>query len=76
MECGGGLGPIHIWMKNSTRHPLDRVAAPALSTERTVDETLTAKMRNRAGPRHRPQSIDSVIASEAIPRKAIIGTFP
>ncbi len=31
-------------------------------TERTVDETLTAKMRCRAGPRHRPQSIDSVLA--------------
>jgi aminoglycoside phosphotransferase (APT) family kinase protein len=31
-------------------------------TERTVDETLTAKMRSRSGPRHRPQSIDGVIA--------------
>src|SRR6266403_3282024 len=31
-------------------------------TERTVDETLTAKMRCRAGPRHRPPSIDSVLA--------------
>ena len=30
-------------------------------TERTVDEALTAKMRSRAGPPHRPQSIDGVI---------------
>lgn len=30
-------------------------------TERAVDETLTVKMRNRAGPRHTPQSFDSVV---------------
>jgi aminoglycoside phosphotransferase (APT) family kinase protein len=31
-------------------------------TERTVDETLTVKMRGRAGPRHSPQPIDAVIS--------------
>jgi aminoglycoside phosphotransferase (APT) family kinase protein len=30
-------------------------------TERTVDDTLTVKMRGRAGPRHSPQPIDAVI---------------
>jgi aminoglycoside phosphotransferase (APT) family kinase protein len=29
-------------------------------TERTVDETLTGKMRQRSGPRHQPQSVDNV----------------
>src|ERR1700761_9101463 len=31
-------------------------------TERTVDETLTAKMRGRAGPPHRPQPIEAIAA--------------
>lgn len=31
-------------------------------TERTVDETLTAKMRRRSGPRHTPQTFDEVVA--------------
>lgn len=30
-------------------------------TERTVDETLTAKLRNRGGPPHRPQTVASVV---------------
>jgi aminoglycoside phosphotransferase (APT) family kinase protein len=30
-------------------------------TERAVDETLTAKMRRRGGPPHRPQSVESVV---------------
>jgi len=29
-------------------------------TERTVDETLTRKMKHRSGPRHRPQTVASV----------------
>jgi aminoglycoside phosphotransferase (APT) family kinase protein len=31
-------------------------------TERTVDETLTAKMRGRAGPPHRPQAIEGLVS--------------
>jgi aminoglycoside phosphotransferase (APT) family kinase protein len=30
-------------------------------TERTVDETLTGKMRRRSGPRHRPQTVEGVV---------------
>jgi aminoglycoside phosphotransferase (APT) family kinase protein len=30
-------------------------------TERTVDETLTAKMRQRSGPRHTSQSVERVV---------------
>jgi aminoglycoside phosphotransferase (APT) family kinase protein len=45
-------------------------------TERTVDETLTAKMRRRAGPGHSPQPMDGVIARLTLfLSKRLSGTF-
>jgi aminoglycoside phosphotransferase (APT) family kinase protein len=45
-------------------------------TERTVDETLTGKMRQRSGPRHQPQSLDSVHEKlTAFLRKRLDGEF-
>lgn len=45
-------------------------------TERTVDETLTAKLRRRAGPPHRSQTAASVIGRlTTFLRKRIAGSF-
>jgi len=45
-------------------------------TERTVDDTLTAKMRRRTGPGHSPQPMDGVIARLTLfLSKRLPGTF-
>jgi aminoglycoside phosphotransferase (APT) family kinase protein len=45
-------------------------------TERTVDQTLTAKMRGRSGPPHRPQPIDGIISRLTLfLEKRLPGTF-
>ena len=68
-----------------TRHP-DPKQAPSdawidalrrrFPTERTVDETLTRKLRRRAGPAHRSQSVAAVIDRlTAFIRKRVAGAF-
>ncbi len=45
-------------------------------TERTVDETLTGKMRRRSGPRYQPPSIESVRERlSAFLQKRLVGEF-